>query len=512
MAFTPINGIEPPISSKNITDSFEENNEQFSHHSHVVIKGVENSVQVKRKRGRPKKTVLKNENHIQIALNIIDKELNNFEENKSKTTISDVDNDYLKANLLANLKSNDSTLPTIVKRGRGRPRKNTSNMVDKAKIESVINTPKKRGRKKRINLMEQTNNSALVKSDENVSSTCSYSDEINFAVTEVINKNSVISEDEDNYTEIEKTDFTKQTNITESLIDGPDLLLEINKTYCNSVPIQKRSKSLDGDHKSKTRHRRNSLSDNFVLVSFDESTVMNTNNRLNKYWKSLSYLEGGPNFLIERYQRNELNKKFRSELKRSRSFPNCMFLDTVIWRFLVYQQIYNSDESFVELSDAEINLINELAENSNHHKHRSKSEPICDLPYKKDEINNRVSKSLNNLNTLDYDNLSIILSHTCFDISDLNDSTKNEAEDSDGKIRRSKRLNTKTKDSDNVFEEEHLLESNKPKFDYLLYAAQIREENERQLLEARKNDPELEERLNKLNFTLISNNLFRPHR
>lgn len=541
MAFTPVNGIEPPISSKNITNFIQENNEQLSHHSHVVIKGVENSVQVKRKRGRPKKIVLENENQIQIASNIIDKDFNNSIGNKSKT-ISDIDNDCLmRADLLANLKSNDSTLPSIVpKRGRGRPRKNTSNMVDKAKIESVVNTPKKESRKKRsINLIEQTNDSTLVKSDENFSSTCSNSNEINFADTETINKYSVISEESeiqfkkciveyksisennfthvttkvyDNCTEIEKTDSTKQTNTTESLIDGPDLLFQINDTDCNSVFRQKRSKSLDSDHESKTRHRKNSLSDNFVFGSFDGSTITNTNNRLNKFWKSLSYLEGGPNYLIERYQRNELNKKFRSELKRSRSFPNCMLLDTVIWRFLVYQQIYNSDESFVELSDAEKNLINELPENGNHHEYRSKSEPICDLPYKKDEINYCLSKSFNNLNILGCDNLSIISSQTSLNVSDLNDSTKNEAEDSDGKIRRSKRLNTKTKDSDNVLEEKRLLESNKPKFDYLLYAAQIREENERQLLEARKNDPELEEKLSKLNFTFISTNLFRPHR
>ncbi|VVC37627.1 Post-SET domain,AT hook, DNA-binding motif,AWS domain,SET domain,SRI, Set2 Rpb1 interacting [Cinara cedri] len=145
------------------------------------------------------------------------------------------------------------------------------------------------------------------------------------------------------------------------------------------------------------------------------------------------------------------------------------------------------------------------------YRYRSKSMPIL-CEEKIDKINKKYS-SLSNLNIYSCTN-NISSADKC-DFNIICEKEKKqeaEAEECESKfIRRSKRLHTKLKRSD-MLEEEHFLISDEPTIDYLSVAEQIRQENEKQLSEARKNDPDLDNKLKKLNFTLISNNMFRPVR
>lgn len=524
MAVTPVNNLNKQVASKTNsfcnTKSIQETDvpEKLESCNFVASELDPATTTLKKKRGRPKKNDLKNENKSPIVSNIANKCLVKCNENDCNEKLTD-------------LKPENLNPLTIVKRGRGRPKKIMSDQ-----IESIKPTPKKRGRKKRTNIIEPTkeltepilennvnsdvsSNSKLINIDINADSNRLISKKIDSNDTIVKNLISspllkcVTLERCDDNILFTQTSNIKKTNITRSLKDiEPDLLLELNEINWN-VPIRKRSKSSDKSLKMKSR--RNSLSDDFVFNTFNELETKNEM-KLGKTWKSLSYLEGGPNVQMERHQYNELSKKFRLELKRSRSFPNCMLLDTVIWRFLVYQQtydsddqIYDSDECTVE-SDEEINLTHELSINSCH-QYRSKSVPPFFKQYTYKKEKNGFSKSQDDLNMY-YDDYSSITSIKTFtDISNLNNTAKNDSEESKSKIRRSKRLNTKIKDAD-ILEEKYLLESDKDKFNYLLHAEQIRLENERQLSEARKNDPELEKKLKKLNFMLITNNMFRPHK
>lgn len=540
MAVTPVNNLNTQVASKTITKSIQENDEPEKLAScNVVAEKLEDSTTpLKRKRGRPKTKGLKNENKSPIVSNVINEDLLLAKE-KSVTNVSNIaDKSSTECNVLNDLKPEELNPLKIMKRGRGRPKK-MSNEVETDQIELTKPIPKKQGRKKRINIIESTKKSIRPTLENNVNSDVSSNSQLininvdadsNHLNNENINAiNTVVQnlisnsylkcitlERYDDNILLTQTNNIEKKNITKSLNNiEPDLLLELNDVNWN-VPIRKRSKS--SDKSLKVRSRRNSLSGDFVFNTFNELETKNEI-KLSKMWKSLSYLEGGPNIQIERYQYNELSKKFRLELKRSRSFPNCMLLDTVIWRFLVYQQtydsddqqIYDSDECTSEMSDEEINLTYECSENSCR-QYRSKSvPPFCKQYTYKIEKNNGFSKSQDDLNMC-YDDYSSITSIKTFsDISNLENTAENNSEECKNKIRRSKRLNTKIKNTD-ILEEKYLLESDKDTFNYLLYAEQIRQENERQLSEARKNDPELEEKLKKLNFMLITNNMFRPHR
>lgn len=540
MAVTPVNNLNKQVASKTITKSIQKNDEPEKLVSCNVAEKLEDlTAPLKRKRGRPKTKGLKNENKSPIVSNVINEDLLLVKE-KSVTNVSNIaDKSSAECNILNNLKPEKLNPLKIVKRGRGRPKKIISNVVETDQIGSTKSTPKKRGRKKPINIIESTkeltrpilennvisdvsSNLKMINVDVDADSNCLNREKINSINTVVQNLMSgsylkcvTLERYDDNFV-LTQTNNIEKVNITKSLNDiEPDLLHELNDVNWN-VPIRKRSKSSDKSLKMKSR--RNSLSDDFVFNNFNELETKNEM-KLSKMWKSLSYLEGGPNIQMERYQYNELSKKFRLELKRSRSFPNCMLLDTVIWRFLVYQQTYDSDDQQIydsddctsEMSDEEINLTHELSKNSCH-QYRSKSlPPFCKEYTYKNEKNNGFSKSQDDLNMC-YDDYSLITSTKTFsDISNLENIAENNSEECKSKIRRSKRLNTKIKNSD-ILEEKYLLESDKDKFNYLLHAEQIRQENERQLSEARKNDPELEEKLKKLNFILITNNMYRPHR
>ncbi|XP_025196702.1 uncharacterized protein LOC112595635 [Melanaphis sacchari] len=299
-----------------------------------------------------------------------------------------------------------------------------------------------------------------------------------------------------------------------SIKSKQNFLSELENVDWNSVPKRIRSNSVS--ETINIKNRRNSLSNNFAYNSSNESKDEDFVPL--KSWKSLSYLESGPNIQIERVIQDELVKKFRSKLKRSRSFPNCLFLDTVIWRYLVHQQEYNSEESHEIVSDLDsvsdidsesgMSLINEIPADRCDHHYRSNSLPLEQYKQSKEKTS-YMFRSLDNLNMLcsTNDPLSFQVPSS---ISNLKNA-ESEPEESEGKIRRSKRLNTKNKDSD-MLEEKYLLSSENSKIDSLLLADEIRKENERHLAEARANDPELDKKLKKLNFTLISNNLFRPPR
>jgi len=316
---------------------------------------------------------------------------------------------------------------------------------------------------------------------------------------------------------------------------------ELEKVDWNLATKRVRSNSVN--ESTKIKKRRNSLTENFVYNPSKKSRKMFDDLKLMKSWKSISYIERGPNIEIERIIKDELVKKFRSKLKRSRSFPNCLFLDTVIWRFLVQESDYDgeseqSDKLQSDL-DSDSNCGSERCEISEliqqyeepEEKTNYMSENVCNSDDHRDsdrcdfrylENNVPIQQYEQPKEKTDYmfeslDDLNMFCSINDMpsfqippNISDLKNSVSDQ-EESEGKIRRSKRLNTKVKDSD-MLEEEYFLSSKNSKIDSLLLADEIRRDNEIHLAEARTNDPELDKKLKKLNFTLITNNLFRPHR
>lgn len=536
MAVTPVNG----INKQDVNNSIEVKNHNMNIKNGRVVQQTKTCTppaEVKRKRGRPKKTAIMNNKDI-------------------SPVVSETDNQgSVELDSFNHLNPEDSNLPKIVKRGRGRPKKNeiTSEVVQTPEIVSKKVTPKKRGRKKNVSANVKHLNKIKNESNSEDTPSSNYSDQYQPEFTLKITSNSseidkpmttetfnkVIQE---GHFTIYKTGAIVPSKIAEFpplyridefippftpvrlsstdntsaqtakpcnniiINDNQHMLLELNNINWNPIPKKTRSKSVS--EFTKVKQRRNSLSDSFMFNSYDDTKIQNNSIKLIKSWKSLSYIEGGPNIQIERYQQNELDKKFRSELKRSRSFPNCMLLDTVIWRFLVYEQTNDCDENYVELSDTDITLINELSVNEYDRQYRSKSVPLEQNEFKRNE-NSHLHKSLDNLNILSYTyNLSSFQEPS--DVCELKND-ESDLEENEGKIRRSKRLNTKVKDSD-MLEEEYLLEPVDSQVDYLLKAEQIRQENERQLSEAQTNDPDLENKLKKLGFILITNNLFKPSR
>lgn len=487
-----------------------------------------------KKRGRPKKTAVKVE---------IKKPGTSGVSNKKKTKpVSD-------------LKPQVEEVLKTVKRSRGRPRKNPVEPVIKTKQSppSAVVTKKRKGKKpsltnvtrgrpksKKTNATSENEVISNISSDSGLSKSCDIDVTNNLLIfensttlneSEPIGKNLEFSDKIDH--EVLSSQIPKEIiDILETCYDssvqediGIDCststisislsndenekqneLIEFNELNMNTMPVRNRSKSFDMP--SKKRNRRNSLSDNFVYSI--NNLEHETDAILKKNWKSLSYLEGGPNPLIERFERKELDKKFRSELKRSRSFPNCMFLDTVIWRYLVYQHSYDSDEKYVELSDTEMDLINELSWDGYNREYRSKSMPIESYEYKH-EKKLEAHKSLDNLNDLCFTNNSPLKSFQIPLVINLMENTESNSLECEGTRRRSKRLNSKIKHND-MFEEGDLLESYKMTVNYLQIANEIHEESQKQLAEARKNDPELEKKLKTLNFTFITNNIYRPDR
>lgn len=550
IAVTPVNGINKQDFKKSIEVKNLNMNIKNCHVALQPTKSCTSSVQVKRKRGRPKKTVIMDNKDV-------------------SPVVSDIDNqNSVELDSFNHLKPKDSDSPKIVKRGRGRPKKNgiTPDIVETPQLVSKIVMPKKRGRKKLIstvvenhtnsidndssNNISNSEDSAMIKypnqyqsefklkltSNSSESGKPMTSEEYSKAIKEgnfaVYDSTGTIVSSENYsqvaadlnplyridefippFTPVRLGHFDDNTSVQTTkpcnnivLNNHQDMLLELNNVNWN--PIHKKTRSKSVSEFTKVKQRRNSLSDNFIFQSYDDTKIQIESNKLKKSWKSLSYIQGGPNIQIERYQRNELDKKFRSELKRSRSFPNCMLLDTVIWRFLVYEQTNDCDENYIVLSDSDITLINELSVNEYNRQYRSKSVPLERNEFETIK-NSYLHKSLDNLNILSctYD---LPTYQVPSDICDMKND-ESDLEENEGKIRRSKRLNTKVKDSD-MLEEEYLLESEDSKINYLLKADEIRQENEKQLSEAQKNDPDLENKLRKLGFKLITNNLFKPSR
>lgn len=317
---------------------------------------------------------------------------------------------------------------------------------------------------------------------------------------------------------LERSDSPEYTTIikikTEPVCeDKENIFMELNEVNWDEIPTMRTrvNSVISTPTRKRISIRRNSLPDNFAHINKDRSKITDDDGYM-KSWKSLSYLIDGPNILFERFMYKELDRKFRSELKRSRSFPNCLMLDTITWRFLIRQQrscAYDSDD---EESDTDTRLINELSDTDEVYNRQYRSKSVSVEPYsnKMKTKDNRMYRSLENLNGLcSTNNLQITSVQMSSGVCKLNNGISEK--ESEGKIRRSKRLHTKFKQSD-MLEDEYFLKSVVPKLDNQLPAEQIRQENDRQLSEARKNDPELDKKLKKLNFTLITNNMFRPHR
>lgn len=501
MAVTPGRKVDKQNKTKNsVRISVEVNN----HHINS-----ENIVTMKKKRGRPKKIVIENKDETPVVFNI---------NNEDQQVIMD------KSNSSTDTKSVDIGTPiAAVKRGRGRPKKSETKPDIVLMPQTLSNTtiPKTRGRKK----LAITNVNKNHKKDKRKASSNSKPpinnlkvNNENVANNTLTNNNLTVSSDSEfdeslflDTVTIQLVRCDKPLNSNQeqdnSVSDNEQDVFDFNEVNWNIVPKKMGSKSVR-EESTKIQHRRNSLSDNFTFTPLNSLNVQNDFN-LKKSWKSLSYLEGGPNIQIERYQQKELDKKYRSRLKRSRSFPNCKLLDTVVWRFLVYQQTYEINDCSEEISNYEMNLINELPTDGFNHHYRSKSVPIEKCEYSEMEKNTFKCKSLIDLNTLDFTSDF----KTSFQVSSGCDIVNSESvrEELGSKIRRSKRLNTKVKNND-ILEEIFLLESSKSSRNYLQVAEEIRRENEKQLEEAKKNDPELEKKLKKLNFTLVTDNIFRPNR
>lgn len=491
MAVTPVNGVNKPTNLNNGGKSIQINNHNIliGKNGHVVVEQSDSLEPVKRKRGRPKKIVVNNDNETPIIS-------------------AEVEKDSVLSNSLIDLKPEYSRTSTIVTRGRVGQKKDL--------IISNITSLKKKERKKRIvtNKKECLIKKKNVALKNEIDLKCSAnSDQMklnenlyNVNGTDIILSNVCVT--------LERYDSPECINNPRIIVESSskeekELFIDFNKVNWNTVPKRIRSKSVEVP--SKIRHRRNSLSDNFIYSPVSSSKIFNEDYKLMRTWKSHSYLESGPNIHLGSYQRNEVDKTYKLKVRRSRSFPNCMLLDTVTWRFLVYQQTHpDPDEGYFFSSGSETDLLNEVLISKYDRRYRSKSEPTEQYESIKQK-NKYLYRSVDNLNMLGYTNN--LLSSSFQITSDLCDlkNTESDSEECEGKIRRSKRLNTKVKHSD-MLEEEYMMEHDESELDSLLLAEQIRKENYKQLSEARKNDPELENKLKKLNFTLITNNMFRPHR
>lgn len=498
MAVTTINNKQANPNNGDKSIKINNHNILIAKNGHVVEQS-DNLEPVKRKRGRPKKIVVNNDDETSINSAAVKK-------------------DSFLSNSLTDLKPEYSRTSTIVTRGRVGKKKNLiiPTIVQPQQDVSNITTLKKKKKKKPIviskkeclikkkNIVLRNNvnlkcsaNSGEMKLNENL---------YNINGTDIILSNVCVT--------LERYDspecMSNQSTILESRSkEENELFSEFINVNWNIVPKRIRSKSVDVP--SKIRHRRNSLFDNFVYSSVGSSKIYYEDEKLMRTWKSHSYLESGPNIHLGSYQRNEVDKTYKLKVRRSRSFPNCMLLDTVTWRFLVYQQTHpDPDDNYFFSSGSETDLLNEVLVSKYNRQNRSKSEPTEQYKSKKQK-NNYLFRSIDNLNMLCFTNnlLSSPLQITA-DLCDMKN-TESDSKECEGKIRRSKRLNTKIKHSD-MLEEEYMLDHDESELDYLLLAEQIRKENYKQLSEARKNDPELENKLKKLNFTLVTNNIFRPHR
>lgn len=484
-----------------------------------------------KKRGRPKK--------------LID------DKNKSSVLLNKCDDNSVVSNS-SGINPEDSSLPIIVKKRRGRPKKSevASNIQQPQIISNKLTHKKKRKR----NVKKRTAKRNILKDNKNV---ISNDEDIDFVNNELTKKDLICTHPKsdtlqncDEYvkisnkgtTEIQDTLFNfnevnwnitfpkrvKSKSITTlykcnnshvkqndvANIEKVNMSLDLNKVNWHKLPKQERSKSVEELIKTKTSKK---------IDEFE-------NLKLKKYSKSISYLDPGPNIHIKRrYDKYGLLNIYKSKLKRVRSYPNCSLMDSTTLNFLVnnmeyYYGAYTNKYYNDELSDKElllneellvedldeIHLVNNISKGGLNRKYRSKSMPLEHFGYKV-EKNVLIYRSIDNLHKLvDTNELLPITFHIPSDKCDLKDIEHN-SEECNNKIRRSKRLNGKIKHID-ILEEEYLLKSDGSKFDYLTLAQQIRKENAGQLLKARKNDPELEEKLRKLNFTLITNNIFRPNK
>jgi len=593
MAVSPTNGVINQINectntnNTRKTNKISDSNLDFENHCRVVVHKLDdNSVQVKRKRGRPKKTS------------------KNIKDNTPINTNTD-NQEPVKTNSVVDLKPQNANQSKVIKRGRGRPRKNeitsiTKQLPPSASKNNIVSKKNKKAQSsviqnKRIKLMSN-------QFEPEVNENCSSSDESEVNENgSIINNTPILIFPDDGVNlkciSLSRCDTPKNTSlITLGSCDRPYLHEKTESTFlknlnglntqqntthvnvledcnnlnaqenitcanflekCNNLNVQENTTHIDSLEESDTRininessfkneqdvfselefvdwnplpkrirsnsvndtikikNRKNSLSDNFVYKSSNNLSIID-DYTLVKPWKSLSYIESGPNILDERIVQDELAKKLRSKLKRSRSFPHCLALDKMIWRFIVNAHESYSKENYEMVSNLDSNMdmdVNvdadaDLVPGRCDHHYRSNSVPVEQYKQPK-EITSHMSRSLDNLNMLCSTN-----DPPSFQIPSNISNLKNcesDPEEYEGKIRRSKRLNTKIKNSD-LLEEEFFLSSENSKIDSLLLADEIRKENEKNLAEARANDPELDKKLKKLNFTLITNNLFRPSR
>jgi len=553
-----INGIQKK--NKNVPN-YDQDNNYLGDNCRVLVERFDQH-KLKKKRGRPKKVVTENTNETPILLNKQDG--NSIVSNSSDFKPEDSDPPIIEKKRRGRPKKKEVESTTVqqsqivqnmIKPKKRKKRKTVFTKVKKPTVKSNI----VKDNKKLI-----SNDSKMIKLNPNVNCDISSNDKTNFVNQVLLDENDII---------ITKPDLSflksvislqcsslyinsrfKKVNECTTSINEQNMPLHINwnikfpnRVRSKSVPSERSSECIDSNvtennvHITKSKKQNIMLKDsnlvNWDIIPKRERSKSVTNyfkvkpnkevngfEKLNikNYSKSFSYLDPGPNIHIKiQYTKEELWKIYKIKLKRVRSFPNCSLLDSSALNFLddnnrCYGLNYfkSGKHEFLPAEEIEeMRLIKNITESGFKRRYRSKSVPLKQFKDKNEiKKNDFIHRSIDNLKKLcdTYDFLPIT-SQLSSDKCDMKTIESNSEEECNNKIRRSKRLNIKNKPID-ILEEEYLLKCDESRFNCLKLAKKIREENERQLSEARKNDPELESKLTKLNFTLITNNLFRPQK
>lgn len=492
-----------------VNDEMNKKNNHLVDNCCVIVERFDQYI-VKKKRGRPKRLVAQND--VPLLLNC--------DKNSVAPNLSGFE-----------LKENNPQI--IEKKSRGRPKQNVSNKSNESKS-------KKRKKRKRVYTKKKMHTVNKLDEKEVIPEMSIVSKKTNLDVDyEIANNKNIDS----NNQALKENDL-----ITQSDLYFENVTLDFNEINWNiRLPKNVKSKSLilqrknecinscveDTNILSLYSHKTNSdiiYSERGRSKSFTtyiEKTPEDIGEfetlNLKQYSKSVSYLDPGPNIHMKRYDKYELMKIYKSKLRRIRTFPNCLAMDSSALNFLVnnmefyygeYNKIYHneeifSDNEFDEEIEEEIHLINNTTECRFNREYRSKSVPLekNEKITKKEKVD-YMYKSFDNLKELcDINDLHPITFKILSDKCDLK-TIENDLDESDNKIRRSKRLNNKNA----LLQEQYLFIGNEPKFDYLMLAQEIREEHEKQLSNARKIDEEFENKLKTLDFTLITDNIFKPHK
>jgi len=557
MDVTPVNLINGVEKKNNNVPNYDQDNNYLGDNCCVLVERIDQEI-LKKKRGRPKKIIAENKNETPILLNEQDE--NSVASNSSDFKPEDLDPPIIEKKRRGRPKKievvqQSQIVTNTIKPKKRKKRKSFFTKVKKQTMKSNILKDKKK-------LI--SNDSKTIKLNPDVNGDISNNDKVNFVNQVILNGNDIIITKPDlcylksivalQCSNVYTNSRVKKDNECTSSINEQIMPLDIdwnikflNRVRSKSVPSKRSSECINsnvtenGEHITKSK-KQNIMSLNLNLVNWDiipkrgrSKSVTNyfkikpdkeigdfEKLKFKNYSKSFSYLDPGPNIHIKaQYTKEELWKIYKIKLKRVRSFPNCSLLDSSALNFLddknrCYGLHYfkiGKQELLPTEEIEEMRLIKNIPESGFKRKYRSKSVPLKQFKDKNEiEKNNFIHRSIDNLKKLcdTYDFLPII-SQLSSDKCDLKNIDSNSEEECNNKIRRSKRLNIKSKPID-ILEEEYLLKCDESKFDCLKLAKKIREENERQLSEARKNDPELESKLTKLNFTLITNNIFRPNK